>query len=626
MCGIFGAVGPLPEGALARVAEALRHRGPDAEGRFTDSAATLLHRRLKIIDLSEAAAQPMQNEDGSVQVVFNGEIYNHRALRRELERAGHQFRSRSDTEAIVHGYEQWGDGVVERLDGMFAFGLWDRRRQRLLLARDRAGKKPIFYSNAGGTFRFGSTVESLHAAGVPQRVAAHVLPMYLAYGFVPPPTTLHEGVLQLPAASRLVLEPGGPPEVDPYWQPRFGVDESRDDYPTATTRVRELVRSAVERRLESDVPLGAFLSGGVDSTIVVGLMARLTGSRVKTFSIGFAGDPRYDETHYARIAARAFDTEHVEFTLTPASFDLVASLVRHHDGPFGDSSAIPTSVVAMLTREHVTVALTGDGGDELFCGYLRFLAAEWAERIPRPLRALASGVGHILPGTARERSLLARARRFLQGAALPLADRMAGWNSFFDPRAILRRDLAAHLGDAVDAPLAWQRAEFARARGRSTLSRVLEHNFRTYLPWDLLVKADRTSMEHSLETRSPFLDTALVEYVASLPPAYLRRGRQTKRILKHAFRDLLPSAIRTRGKMGFGIPLGTWFRGDLQSYLRDHLGATAALYNYLDRGFVEGLLREHLEGRADHGQRLWSLLTFELWLRSLAQGTVACAA
>ena len=625
MCGIFGALGPLPDGVLDAVSASLAHRGPDAEGRFTDGQCTLLHRRLKIIDLSEAAAQPLASDDGQVVVVFNGEIYNHHALRHELEARGHHFRSRSDTESIVRGYQAWGDGVVERLDGMFAFALWDRARQRLLVARDRAGKKPLFYAQTGATLRFASTVATLHASGLPQAIDTSQLPAYLAYGFVPPPHTLHAAVRQLPPASRLVVERDGAPKIDRYWSVEFGATTTRDSFADAAARVRTLTEAAVERRLESDVPLGAFLSGGVDSTIVVGLMARALG-RVRTFSIGFAGDARYDETAYARIAARAFGTEHTEFTLEPSSFELVQTLVQHHDGPFGDSSAIPTYVVAGLTRRHVTVALTGDGGDELFCGYVRFLAAEAAERIPTPLRRLAARVSSLLPlsSSGSERTLRARARRFLDASALPLADRMAAWNTFFDPHALMRRDVvdAAEL----DAPLAWQRSIFADSRDRPPLARVLEHNFRTYLPYDLLVKADRATMAHGLEARSPFLDTALIEYAATLPAAYLRRGRETKRVLKQAFADLLPPRIRHRGKMGFGVPLGTWFRSDLRAYLHDHLADGARLYDFLDRGAVARLLDEHERSARDHGQRLWALLTLEIWLRTLARGARSAAA
>ncbi|HEY2744508.1 MAG TPA: asparagine synthase (glutamine-hydrolyzing), partial [Polyangia bacterium] len=518
MCGIFAALGPLPLGASEAVSAALAHRGPDAEGRVVDGECTLVHRRLKVIDLSPAASQPMASDDGAVQVVFNGEIYNHRALRLELEGRGHRFRSRSDTETIVRGYESWGDDVVERLDGMFAFALWDRRRRRILVARDRAGKKPLFFATSGGVFRCASTVAALHASGLSSEMDPSSLPMYLAYGFVPAPATLHLGVEQLPPASRLVVGVDQPPRIDSYWQPRFGHERTRDSFATASARVRGLTTAAVERRLESDVPLGAFLSGGIDSTIVVGLMARALG-RVRTFSIGFAGDARYDETRYARIAARAFGSEHTEFTLQPSSFELVETLVRQHDGPFGDSSAIPTYVVSQLTRQHVTVALTGDGGDELFCGYTRFLAAEAAEKIPGPARRLAAACARVLPSTPSERSWLARGRRFVSSAALPLADRIAAWNTFFSPREILRRD-RAHDFD-VDAPLAWQRSIFAECTGRTVLARLLEHNFRTYLPYDLMVKSDRCAMAHALEARAPLLDTALVEYAATLPPSYL---------------------------------------------------------------------------------------------------------
>ncbi|MDB4964869.1 MAG: hypothetical protein JWN44_558 [Myxococcales bacterium] len=625
MCGIFAALGPLGEDAVTRVSRALSHRGPDEEGQLVDGECTLVHRRLKIIDLSQLAAQPMGSDDGAVQIVFNGEIYNHRLLRAELEARGAKFRSRSDTEAIVRGYEAWGDAVVERLDGMFAFALWDRQKKRLLVARDRAGKKPLFYSTADGTFRCASTIAALHASGLPTGVHAPSLPMYLAYGFVPAPSTLHAGVEQLPPASRMVVESDGPPRIESYWRPQFGAATTRDSFADATRKVRDLTTAAVEKRLESDVPLGAFLSGGIDSTIIVGLMARALG-RVRTFSIGFAGDARYDETHYARIASRAFDTEHTEFTLQPSSFDVVETLVRHHDGPFGDSSAIPTYVVSQLTRQHVTVALTGDGGDELFCGYVRFLAAEAAERIPAPLRTVAARVASHLPASPSERSLPARARRFLAAAALPAADRLAAWNSFFDPRAILRADVADALGSAVDAPLAWQRQMWAETRGRTVLSRILEHNFRTYLPYDLMVKSDRCSMAHGLEARAPLLDTALIEYAATLPPGYLRRGRDTKRIFKQAFADLLPPAIATRGKMGFGVPLGTWFRNDLRSYLGDHLGESARLWQWLDRAAVGRLLDEHQRGVRDHGQKLWALLTLEVWLRSLAAQSRAQAA
>ncbi len=625
MCGIFGQVGgSLDTDGLDRVGQSLRHRGPDAEGRYIDEAARVffLHRRLRIIDLSERGAQPMTNQDGSVEVIFNGEIYNHHALRAELEALGHVFRSRSDTEVLVHGWVAWGPSLVARLDGMFAFAIWDRRTSTLCLARDRIGKKPLYLSDHAGVLRFGSNIASMHAAGLPEEVDLTGLPFYLAYGWIPPPHTFHAHVMQLAPGQMLVRRSDGSGAVvgsvlTTYFEPHFGDTDGRpDSWPEATRRVRQLVTDAVERRLESDVPLGAFLSGGIDSTIIVGVMSRLMTSKVRTFSIGFSQDPRFDETDYARLAAKSFGCEHTEFTLEPSSFDLVETLIRHHDGPFGDSSAIPTFVVSALTRQQVTVALTGDGGDELFCGYERFLAAEAAERIPLWMRTTLATASAALPASSSDRSLLGKARRFLGASELPIADRMARWNSFFPrPRQLLRGDVAVALGDAVDQPLAWQRAMFAHGHGHTALSRILEHNFRTYLPNDLLVKADRTSMAHGLELRAPFLDSTLLAYVSQLPPAYLRRGTTTKWILKRAFADLLPTKIRTRGKMGFGVPLAVWFRTNLRGYLQDVLGPTARLYQYLDRTRVRAIIDEHMSERADHGQRLWALLTLELWLR-----------
>jgi asparagine synthase (glutamine-hydrolysing) len=619
MCGIFGAVFvQVGQSVDAQAAlRSLHHRGPDDAGVFTAPGVVLGHTRLAILDLTPAAAQPMASEDGRIVVVFNGEIYNHHELRRELSARGHVFRSRSDTEVIVEGYRAWGHEVIERLDGMFAIGLMDLGKRQLLLARDRAGKKPLFYAMDGGTIRFASEVKAILASGVMGEMDASALPSLLVLGYTPAPRTMYRSVTQLPPASTLVLQEGQVPVVRRYWQAPFDAVPLRCSAEEATREVRRLVEQAVQRRLEADVPLGAFLSGGVDSTIIVGVTARLTGRRVKTFSIGFAGDARFDETHYARIVARKFDTEHTEFIVEPSSFDLVERLVALHDGPFGDSSAIPTSIVSMLTRQHVTVALTGDGGDELFCGYTRFLAAEAAERIPVSARRAGAALARLLPTGPGERTLLARANRFLGVATLPLADRMTSWNAYFTgSRAdVLRPDLRTSLPSIE--PFEWTRMLFANQRYSTTLARVLAHNFESYLPYDLLVKADRASMAHSLEVRSPFLDTALIEYAARLPDHFKRRGTFTKWILKRAFRDVLPRAIVTRSKMGFGMPLGTWFRTSLRDYLLDHLAPGAQMYQYLDRACVEALARDHFTGRADHGHRLWLLLTLEVWLRSL---------
>jgi len=414
-----------------------------------------------------------------------------------------------------------------------------------------------------------------------------------------------------------VLEPAGEPIVERYWNLDFTPRRQPAREDEAAMQVRELLRAGVRRRLVADVPVGAFLSGGVDSTIVVGLMASL-GRRVRTFSIAFAGDPDYDETAYARTAAQSFGTEHTEFAVKPSDFELVEKLVWHHDGPFGDSSAIPTYVVAQLTRQHVTVALNGDGGDELFAGYLRFWAGASAERVPRALRQLGALASHLMPAGMPERSLRGRARRFLSSAHMSLGDRLASWNSCFgfNLDAVLQPDLAAQA--PVDRVLSFHRSFFAHANGMSPLALALAHNFHTYLPYDLNVKVDRTSMAHALETRSPFLDTALMEYVAGLPDDFKLRGRTSKYILRRAFADLLPPEIQRRGKMGFGIPLATWFRGDLKTYLLDHLAAPSArIRAYVRPEVAVELLDHHMSGRADHSHQLWALLTMELWLRNL---------
>lgn len=659
MCGILGAVG-LPEGqpSPAAVNEALRrlhHRGPEGRGFVRSGSAALGHTRLRVIDLSEAGAQPMSDPDGSVIVTFNGEIYNHRALRRELTNLGFSFRSRSDTEVLVHGYRAWGEDLLGRLDGMFAFAVWDARAQQLLLARDRAGEKPLFYAydEAQGVLRFASEIKALVPLGVPLTPRPQGLTMLLSFGYNPAPHTLYQGISQLPPATALRLRVGQAPHLWSYWQPSFAAEPKATLSTEARERVRSLVIEAVRSRLESDVALGAFLSGGLDSSIIVGVLARILKRRVKTFSIGFSDDARFDETRYAREAARAFGTEHTEFTVHARGDDqprLIEELVWLHDGPFGDSSAIPTYLVAKLTREHVTVALTGDGGDELFCGYPRFLAAEASEYLPGPLLRIAQQLTGRLPSGGSERSLRARAQRFLSAAALPLSERVARWSSMFQidrearSAAVDGREALAERGAArfaidlprlfrpewrerldLDEPLRWQRACFAAQPESSPLARTLDNNFRTYLPYDLLIKVDRTAMAHALETRAPFLAHDLIHYAASLPDSYRRRGLQQKRILREAFADLLPPIILRRGKMGFGVPVGTWFRRELRDYLQDHLGRGARLHQYLDPAIIDALLREHQSGRADHSHRLWTLLTLEVWLRALPRWSQPCA-
>lgn len=627
MCGIFGAAfvkGPLDAPAAL---ERMKHRGPDL-ARITElDGAVLGHLRLSILDLTEAAAQPMRTPDGDVVLVFNGEIYNHHEIRRDLVQRGHVFRSRSDTEVILEGYRAFGDAIVDRVDGMFAFAIFDVPRRRLLLARDRAGKKPVFFARHAGGLVFGSEIKGLIAAGVPAEPDLDALPTLLSLGYVLPPRTMFRGVEQLPPATVLTLDASGRLETRRYWRAPFAASRLTLTRREAEREVRETVDAAVKRRLEADVPLGAFLSGGIDSTVVVGSMARQMGRRVKTFSLGFAQDARFDETRYARIAAKAFDTEHTEFVVEPSSFDLVERLVDMHDGPFGDASAIPTSIVSMLARKHVTVALTGDGGDELFAGYPRFTAVEASESVPAAVRPLGAIVAHRLRAGLDADSRVGRVARLLQRASMPLPERLASYVSLFtfDLPRLLRPEMRerASMREALD----FHQRIADDLQGAPTLARILAINFETYLPFDLLVKADRASMMHSLEVRSPLLDTRVVELAARLPASYLRRGGTLKAVLRGAFRDEIPPAILARrDKMGFGIPLGTWLRGDLRTYLRDTLGDGALLWSYVERPFVDALLGNHLSGRRDEGLRLWLLLTLEVWLRSLRRASAGGAA
>jgi asparagine synthase (glutamine-hydrolysing) len=630
MCGICGeltfeAGAAVRPDVLTSMRDRLIHRGPDDEGLFVAGSgrAGLAFRRLRIIDLSAVANQPMSNEDGTVRVVFNGEIYNFRDLRTELEGRGHRFRSHADTEVLVHLYEERGPAFVDAIDGMFAIALWDDRASRLVLARDRAGKKPLFYYRDGRRLVFGSEIKALFAhPDVPVRIDEATIPGFFAHGYVQHPGTLYHGVRQVEPATVAVVELDGRLAERRYWRLEYADASASPNVSRveARERVRHLVTQAVSRRLVSDVPLGAFLSGGIDSTVVVGLMSRLSNEPVKTFSIGFEGDAAYDETAAARRVAARFGADHTEFRVQPSAVQLVDRLIWHHDGPFGDSSAIPTYLVSELTRQHVTVVLTGDGGDEVFAGYLRFAAALAAERLPRALGPLLRAALKALPSAPNERHLFARARRFAKFMDAPLLERLERWNSLFqdDVNEILQPEVlrAASRAGAIGAD--------GSALRLSPLSRLLEANFETYLPGDLLVKTDRCTMANSLEARCPMLDTALIEYVAGLPDAWKLDGRRTKVILREAFADLIPPEVDRRPKTGFGVPLDTWFRGELRDYARETLLAPSAKSRtYLRAEAVQRLFDAHQSGRANYGHRLWVLICFERWLQQLPSWTAA---
>jgi asparagine synthase (glutamine-hydrolysing) len=625
MCGICGVLsrrGAAAPDVARAMSGALAHRGPDGEGHHVDGPLALGHRRLSIIDLSDAASEPMTNEDGTLWLVFNGEIYNFRELRRSLE-GRHRFRSHGDGEVILHLYEEKGDAAVAELDGMFAFALWDARSRRLLLARDRTGKKPLYYHDGPRVFAFASEVKALLShPDVPHQRDPNALPLYLTYGYVPTPGSFYAGIRGLPPAHTLVATESATGEPRRYWRACFvggsaarGAAGAPSSGAFAEERFRSLLQSAVERRLVADVPLGAFLSGGLDSSTVVALMARAAAGRVKTFTIGFAGHPEYDERPHARQVAEHFATEHTEFVVEPKALDLVDRLVFHHDGPFGDSSAVPTYLLSELTRTRVTVALNGDGGDEVFAGYLRLYGGAVSERVPRSLFSAAAAVLGLIPEPSDRKHPLRFAKRFAEAGRLPLLERYLRWNAYFTDD--LPRLLRPEVGNGLDRQALLASFKDGHDAGSgSTLARLLQLNFETYLVDDLLVKMDRMSMAHGLEARSPFLDTAVVEFGASLPDAERMRLGKGKLLLRRAMREILPAAILERGKMGFGAPLGAWFRSDLAGFVRERLAdPMSPLYEYLRKEAVDEVLARHGSARADLSAQIWSLLTLESWLR-----------
>jgi asparagine synthase (glutamine-hydrolysing) len=621
MCGIGGIVtfdgSEPPRADLTAMADSLAHRGPDAEGFFSEAGTPgigLAHRRLSIVDLRHEADHPVASEDRRIQALLNGEIYNYRELRAALE-PRHTFRTNGDTEPVVHGYEESGDAIIGALDGMFALALWDGRTRRLVLARDPFGKKPLYYWHDARRFVFASEIKGLLAAGVPASLHEEKLGEYLGFGYVPTPETLFAGIRKVPPASVIVVDKDGVHPPRPYWDLRFPPRgaEARVSLDEAADRVRDLFTVAVRKRLMGDVPLGVLLSGGVDSSAVAAVIAREAPGRLRTFTMGFEGDAFFDERPWAADVARHLGAEHYESVATPHAAELMETLLHHHDEPFGDSSALPTYLVAREARKHVTVALNGDGGDETFAGYDRFRAVLISEALPGPVRGALAEIGRLLPGAGGTQGALRRLRRFARKAALPLDERIFSWAGFFDLDALRRLD-GGTLVDR-DRILSSYRAALDVAAGSSVLSRVLYLNARTYLLDDLLPKMDRMTMAHGLEARSPLLDKALMEYVAQLPDGYKRKGAASKIVFKKAVAPLLPPAILRRKKHGFGVPLGAWFRGELRPMAEDTLLASPRLGRWLRKDGLEALLREHASGHADHGHKLWTLLTLEMWLR-----------
>ncbi len=625
MCGIAGQVRadgvPVEGDLIARMCAAQEHRGPDSRGLHVSDGVGLGIQRLRIIDL-DTGDQPVYNEDGSVAVVLNGEIYNYAELREELLQAGHTLATNGDTEVIAHLYEEHGTGCLSRLRGMFAFALWDSRRQRLFLARDRVGKKPLFYSFRGGALSFASELQALiQDPEVSREVDHEAIDAYLAYGYVPAPMSIFRGVRKLPPAHLLVYQEGAL-TTERYWRLDYSAKRPVKDVRELHQEIRTSLRTAVSRRLVADVPVGAFLSGGIDSSAVVAAMAEQSSEPVKTFSIGFA-DEALNELPRARLIAERFSTDHHELIVEPDAIELLPKLVRHYGEPFGDHSALPCFYLAELAREHVTVALNGDGGDESFAGYQRYtsnmLAARF-ERLPESLRHSIAAAGARVGNGADPRAWRSRAQRFATRLGGERQERYLRQVNVFDPgeRGGLYTDEFARSVATADAD-AILLGPWSDASGGELLDQLLEVDATVYLPGDLLPKIDIATMAYSLEGRSPLLDHELMELAAAIPPQYKASGTRRKIALRDALRGWVPDTILDGPKQGFELPVARWLRTDLAPFTRDVLlDRASAERGWMEPTAVATLIDQHVSGAADHGRKLWALLTLELWAQSIA--------
>jgi len=630
MCGISGILDlkgrrELPRELLARMNEAQHHRGPDAGGLHVEPGLGLAHRRLSIIDLA-TGQQPLFNEDGSVVVVFNGEIYNYQALIPELVRLGHVFRTKSDTEVIVHAWEAWGEACVERFRGMFAFALWDRNRETLFLARDRLGVKPLYYAVLGdGQLVFGSELKSLAVhPGLARELDPLAIEDYFAFGYIPEPRTIYRMARKLAPGHTLAIRRGQPvPAPREYWDVRFTLDNPIGEA-DAQAELVERLRQSVSLRMISEVPLGAFLSGGVDSSAVVAIMAGMSEQPVNTCSISFS-DPAYDESAYARQVAERYRTRHFVDNVDSDDFGLLDVLAQTYDEPYADSSAIPTYRVCQLARRHVTVALSGDGGDENFGGYRRYRFHTAEERLrgmlPLSVRRPAFGLlGRVYP-KADWAPQVFRAKTTFEALARSSVE------AYFHSMSILSDPMRSRLySNAFKARLGGYNAvevfhrHAARAGTDDALGLIQYLDLKTYLVGDINTKVDRASMAHSLEVREPLMDHPLVEWLATLPSSLKLRGGEAKRLLKKAMEPHLSAEVLYRRKMGFAVPVARWFRGPLRGRVRDSLlGSALADTGYFNARYLEQLVEQHDTGMRDHSAPIWALLMFEAFLRNSAQ-------
>ncbi len=607
MCGICGIAtthGAADVEALRAMSDLLVHRGPDSAGDHVDGSVALAARRLSIIDL-EHGDQPIANEDGSCVVVQNGEIYNYPELRRELERAGHELRTRCDTEALVHLYEEYGPGFAERLRGMFAAAIWDARRRRLVLARDRYGIKPLYYRHVGGELRFASELRALPRGDID----LDALEAFLAFNSIPAPYSIFRDVRKLPAGHVLVWE-DGEVTLERYARPGPAAeDELRTgDEAEIVEELRARLRDSVRAHLLSDVPVGVLLSGGVDSAVLAALAAQETPEPVHTFTIGFA-ERSFDERDDARLVAERYGTAHHELLVRPEPELLLRALAEAFDEPFADSSALPTYLVSQLAAEHVKVALSGEGGDELFGGYYTYVADLTADHLA-PLARAVRPLVEALPASTRKASLDYKAKRFVRAAHLPPLERHHGWKEIFSAEA--RAELTGR--HAAFDPVDVYRARYAETATAPELARLQDVDFGVYLVDDLLVKTDRASMAHSLEARVPFLDPLVTNLAFALPTRLKVRGLAKKVLLRKAAEPLLPAEVVHGRKRGFSIPAAAWLRGELEPFAR----TTLSPENLQRQGFFQAqpvtrLIDEHVAGREDWSRQLWGLLAFTLW-------------
>lgn len=613
MCGIAGFIDIQrsrddAERLIDNMCKVIRHRGPDDQGVWVGDGVALGVRRLAIIDLA-SGQQPIFNEDQSVLIVFNGEIYNYRELQNELQECGHHFRTCSDTEVIIHAYEEYGDECVKRLRGMFSFAIWDRKRKRLLLARDRFGKKPLNYYWDGERLVFGSEVKSILEAGIPRKINAIALDEYLVYGYVPTPNTLFKNISKLPAAHIFSYEQGKI-STRRYWDLPF-TPICQDDEATAIERTYLLLKDAVQVRLMSEVPLGAFLSGGVDSSLIVGLMSSMTSRPVKTFSIGFEEDA-YNELPYARQIAKYFGTDHHEFVVRPDLISVLPQLVWAYDEPFADSSMLPTYYVSKLARGHVTVVLTGDGGDEIFGGYTRYERELSINRMPALARLSLGCAGRLMPGGMRGKNRLSN---LLSDPATRYTQVMRLFPDSWRP-LLYQREYFVHLSE--HNPCERLISQFDAVPHLDILSQMQYVDVQMYLTDDILVKVDKASMLNSLEARAPMLDQYLVEYVSSLPSTVRTLNGTLKYLLKKVAAGLLLDEILTRRKQGFGVPIKHWFRSNLTNYAYEVLDSSRARQRGIfNPQFIQGLLKAHAGTKlVNHSEAIWALLCLELWFET----------